>query len=319
MLSEHLKLHLKLDDITINADDNSAPLKSAIVKDINGNEIPVFVDGEPKVVEDELFGKCLMFNGGSYFNINNASELHNVNYGFTVSVWAKMMDIADIPNIAITANPSYPTPLAFTDNISSTGTMTQGYNVFVDSSSSKNLWTSSIGKGTTKGWYGISGLRAITDSWTNLTITYDATASNTLYLYINGQEQGQQSTEFVSVTTEKEMRIGASATMEGHGVYYFVGKIADLRIYDRALSDTEVWDMILSSMKIENAEDITNRINNLSNDDLISLLTTMRQEKGLLEEIEYLDDQQREEIASALKEYELDNNWKSMMEIFNIN
>ncbi|NEQ76491.1 MAG: hypothetical protein F6K23_27725 [Okeania sp. SIO2C9] len=311
MSSDNLTVHLKLDNITINADDDSA-----IVKDINGNEIDVFVSGNPEVVDDELFGKCLSFDGSSYIDISGSAVSNHDEADFTVSVWAKLEDdqATDSSPITFRATP--------VNNETTTTTIaeTEGYSFFVND---QNKWTIFLGDGTSDG--AEIGEADIIDSWTNLTITHNILGENgpELCFYINGQKQASRLEVFVPVSSATTpLRIGAGGTEAATGeevTYHFIGKIAHLRIYDTALSDTEVWEMLLSSMKIENAEDITNRINNLNPDDLISLLTTMRQEKDLLEEIESLDDQQREEITSALKEYRLDDNWKSMMEIFNIN
>ncbi len=64
MLSDNLKLHLKLDDVTITGDNVK-------IKDISGNgkDIDGSVTGNPKVVDDELFGKCLSFDGKSYIEL----------------------------------------------------------------------------------------------------------------------------------------------------------------------------------------------------------------------------------------------------------
>ncbi|NES66082.1 MAG: hypothetical protein F6K24_12870, partial [Okeania sp. SIO2D1] len=88
--------------------------------------------------------------------------------------------------------------------------------------------------------------------------------------------------------------------------------------------DEQQKEEIASALQIEDpAEDVTNGINDLSNDELINHLQKMIQDENLFEQvvlktIEDLDDEQRAKIGSALKKYRLDNNWQSMMKIFNI-
>ena len=84
------------------------------------------------------------------------------------------------------------------------------------------------------GAYSIDGTAALAqNSWTHLALTYDRV---NLRLYVNGVQVGAQPTTFTMVASTGSLRIG------GNNVWgeYFGGLIDEVRVYNRALTATEV-------------------------------------------------------------------------------
>jgi hypothetical protein len=71
------------------------------------------------------------------------------------------------------------------------------------------------------------------NAWTHLAATYDGA---TLRLYVNGAQQATRAVTGPLQTSAGPLRIG------GNGVWdeWFAGLIDDVRVYNRALSPTEV-------------------------------------------------------------------------------
>jgi PKD repeat protein/glucose/arabinose dehydrogenase len=81
---------------------------------------------------------------------------------------------------------------------------------------------------------GISGSRALPlNTWTHLAVTYDGT---TLRLFVNGLEVKRRSAPGALLTSGNPLRIGGNSIRPE----FFQGRIDDVRIYDRALTVTEV-------------------------------------------------------------------------------
>ncbi|MCH7724630.1 MAG: T9SS type A sorting domain-containing protein [Bacteroidetes bacterium] len=74
------------------------------------------------------------------------------------------------------------------------------------------------------------------DTWMHIAATYDGT---TIRLYINGVEENTLTTEFDIGITNDDLTIGADADETD----FFKGSLDDLRIYNYALSSTEISDL----------------------------------------------------------------------------
>jgi hypothetical protein len=77
------------------------------------------------------------------------------------------------------------------------------------------------------------GARLTANVWTHLAATYDGT---TLRLYVNGGQAASRAQTGAIVATTNPLRIG------GNGIWgeYFQGRIDEVRIYNRALSQAEI-------------------------------------------------------------------------------
>jgi hypothetical protein len=88
------------------------------------------------------------------------------------------------------------------------------------------------GRSTTRHRY-LSGPAALPlNTWTHVAATYDGA---TLRLYINGAQVSSQPHSGAIVTSTGALRIGGDSAGE-----YFQGLLDEIRIYNRALSPSEI-------------------------------------------------------------------------------
>ena len=84
----------------------------------------------------------------------------------------------------------------------------------------------------------------LTNTWYHVVATYDAT---TMRLYVNGQEENSTPKSGNIFVSDTEWNIGAcnygGTPANNHQKSFFNGLIDDVRIYDRALSSTEVTEL----------------------------------------------------------------------------
>jgi len=109
----------------------------------------------------------------------------------------------------------------------------QGYIIYA---SLYNRWEFWIGNGS--GWVKLLGPSISLNTWYHLIALY---SSGQLRLYVDTVLYGSLS-ETLSKNTTSPLRIGAGAT-EGSPRYFFKGIIDEVRIYNRALSETEISDL----------------------------------------------------------------------------
>ncbi|OIV39307.1 hypothetical protein BIV57_00185 [Mangrovactinospora gilvigrisea] len=91
--------------------------------------------------------------------------------------------------------------------------------------------------GPPTGEHAVSPHPALTDTWTHLTGVYD-TATATVALYVNGAHAGSAPAPARSESTSA-MEIGRGF-LDDAFTDYFHGSVADVRAYDRALTDAEI-------------------------------------------------------------------------------
>jgi len=165
---------------------------------------------------NSLAGKidqALNFNGTSdYVEVPFASEYNTT--AFTVSFWAK-----------VKGGSSYRAPVSNRQS----GT-TGGFIFYVAPGNNWEFWT---GKGSN--WNRSVGPSVSIGSWTFITGTFDGTDQN---FYINGE---LVDTDAFTVNTNmtRNLRIGAGRN-ESTPIYYFPGDIDDVKVYNRALTLSEI-------------------------------------------------------------------------------
>jgi hypothetical protein len=86
----------------------------------------------------------------------------------------------------------------------------------------------------------VSAMVTVTDnSWHHAVMTFDA--SDAVRLYVDGTERDTTSVSSPLVSRSSTVKFGAPAHLPDKD--FFTGRIDDIRIYDRALSDSEVGDL----------------------------------------------------------------------------
>jgi hypothetical protein len=159
------------------------------------------------------YGKALSFNGtNSWVTVNNAASL-NLSNRMTLEAWV------------------YPTT---TSGWRTVIMRESNANYYLDSSNSSFTGfgpSAGINDGSYRNVYGSS--RLPTRKWSHLAATWDGT---TLRVYVNGTQVASQALGQTIVATTGPLRIGGNS-MWGE---YFLGKIDEVRIYNRALSQAEL-------------------------------------------------------------------------------
>ncbi|NPV91357.1 MAG: hypothetical protein HPY50_11370 [Firmicutes bacterium] len=194
-------------------------------KDATGKGNDATQSGSVSFVDDSVMGKCAVFNGG-YLTVESSDAL-NLGSNFTISVWV-MVD----PSMAIPINKDG----SIISKLDDRGL----YN---------NLhWY-------TRGTFGMVGYldtnvgersitnKAFTDykmhlSWTQLVFSGDG---ENLYLYCNGSliSTNPVGTGVSIIPSTGDVRIGCGNDINNQNLF-FIGKMADLRIYNRTLGQDEI-------------------------------------------------------------------------------
>ncbi|MDX6689016.1 MAG: hypothetical protein QOG15_473, partial [Solirubrobacteraceae bacterium] len=165
-------------------------------------------------------GSALSFNGTSdWVTVAGSSSLALTN-SFTLEAWVKINSANQAWQTIITKEkPPY-----------------MSYQLYATSSSASVASTWRDTDGTyqdTDGFYAPALNPTPVGTWTHLAATYDST---TLRLFMNGTQVASQPTTGAITNTTAPLRIGGNA-MWGE---YFNGTMDDVRIYNRALTTTEL-------------------------------------------------------------------------------
>jgi hypothetical protein len=169
------------------------------------------------------YGGALTFNGSSaYVTVPDASSL-DVTTGLTMEAWVRPTELSGWRTILIKESPSSPVPRG--------------------SWSERKVWSlyahsdGSVPRGmivnTTQNYHATGTSALPLNTWTHLAATYDGV---TFKLYVNGVLVRTTTASGTIFTSNDALRIGGNAVWGE----YFKGMIDDVRVYNRALSATEV-------------------------------------------------------------------------------
>lgn len=176
----------------------------------------------------DRFGNCnkaYLFNGTSdYINISNSTTLESPNSGITLSSWVYVDNLAANGAYYLCKNDlgNYD-PYQYRMGIGNDSSMYFG---FKNSNSESVDFSQSISLNNQK--------------WNHLLTTYDGSF---VKFFINGTLISTQNYSSTISQDSKNLDIGRDA----HGpIEYYKGKLDDIRIYNRALSDNEVTNLYLA-------------------------------------------------------------------------
>jgi len=186
------------------------------VADASGNNNIGSINGAAWTTQGR-FGNALYFDGiNDWMTVNDSNSL-DLTTGMTLEAWVNPTSSA----------------ASWTTVLMKEQASTQAYALFADTTSARpyiyfNTATDSSGS---KSVGGTSALPI--NTWSHLAATYDNT---TLRLYVNGVQVGSQSFTGSIMNSAAALRIG------GNSVWgeYFQGRIDELRIYNRALTQSEI-------------------------------------------------------------------------------
>lgn len=182
--------------------------------DSSGNGHDGVLNGDPEWV-DGHFGGALEFDGSEdEVNVPYDAAL-NPEEAFTVCVWANVEP----------GSSGHRAPISCRDD----GPLS-GYIIYAEPG---NTWQYWIGTGA---WNSVQGPAVDLGEWTHLTATY---SDGEQKLYVNGELAGQGAGNLIT-NPENNLLIGAGANERAVHEYLFVGKIDDVRLYNRVLTEDEI-------------------------------------------------------------------------------
>jgi len=109
----------------------------------------------------------------------------------------------------------------------------RGYIFYATPANNWEFWT-----GTGGGWHSIGGGPLFEETWTHLVGTYDGKIKR---FYVDGVFVGQATTT-VSPNTQRPLRIGAGASENPLGNYFFAGDVDEVAVYDTVLPAPRVYN-----------------------------------------------------------------------------
>jgi len=191
--------------------------------DSSGNGNDARFEGAPEWVEDGKFGKALKFNGSSDYLAAPDSESLDINADqLSIAAWINGED--------------WPAANHVVRKVADTGTGSI-YIIRVQPDTVRVYLNTSAGETIVQGTTALT-----TNEWFHVGLTYDGAEAR---IYVNGQLDISMNVSGELTQSNNELRIG-----RGEPAGYFVGMIDDVRLYNHALTESE----LLSAMEGSGAE-----------------------------------------------------------------
>ena len=186
--------------------------------DSSGNGNDARFEGSPMWVDEGKLGKALRFNGSSDYLAAPDSESLDINGDqLSIAAWINGED--------------WPAANHVVRKIADTGTGSI-YMIRVQPDTVRVYLNTSAGETL------VQGTTALTiNEWTHIVLTYDGTQAR---IYVNGQLDVSMDVSGEVTESDNELRIG-----RGEPAGYFMGMIDDARLYNHALTESE----LLSAME----------------------------------------------------------------------
>jgi hypothetical protein len=191
--------------------------------DSSSNENDASFEGSPAWVEDGKFGKALKFDGSSDYLAAPDSESLDINADqLSIAAWINGED--------------WPAANHIVRKIADTGTGSI-YMIRVQPDTMRVYLNTSAGETIVQGTTVLN-----TNEWYHVALIYDGAEAR---IYVNGQLDVSMNVSGELTQSNNELRIG-----RGEPAGYFVGMIDDVRLYNHALTESE----LLSAMEGSGAE-----------------------------------------------------------------
>lgn len=187
------------------------------VKDSSGSGNDGTLNGDPEWT-DGYFEGALEFDGTDdevsvpYSDSLNPEE-------FTACLWANVASGSSGHRAAISCRDDFPQ---------------RGYIIYAEPGNTWQFWIGVGAEGIV--WNVAQGPAVNLDEWTHLAAVY---ADGEQKLYVDGVLDGEAAAE-LNLNTAQVLLIGAGANETASHNYLFVGKLDDVRIYNRALTENEI-------------------------------------------------------------------------------
>ena len=178
--------------------------------------------------------RSIEFNGHSYIELQNTPNF-DPSKGFSVEVWAQCNDRPSAANDAFAA-------VAWRDELGSLDVA--GFTLYVNPSNRWGLQSGSGIRGQSWERNELEGPTPVLGEWVHLVGVFqamDAKAPNApngmMKLFINGRLVTEAARRFAS-NQRQPLRIGAGRTESSEAGSFFVGRLAEIALYDRPLAAT---------------------------------------------------------------------------------
>ena len=160
------------------------------------------------------FGRALLFDGvNDWVTVSDSSSLDLIS-GMTVEAWVYPTVVMNLGNTIV---------------VKEDGTANSAYYLYANEDSNRPISGARIG-----GYQVVSGPSALpVKKWSHLASTYDG---QSLRLFVNGNEVARRPQSGKIPVSGGKLRIGGNAIWGE----YFTGRIDEVRIYNRALSQAEI-------------------------------------------------------------------------------
>ncbi len=209
------------------------------VNDNSGNNNNGTLTNGPTWSASGKFGSAILFDGTNDFvNVNDANSLDLTN-GMTIEAWINASNLTGYKTVICKENGTNNLAYALSPNNSASGSANQRPNTRIRIGNTTTTVT-----GTTK---------LVLNTWTHIASTYNGSV---LRLYINGVQVSTANVTGNMAATTNPLRIGGTTALS----QYFTGLIDEVRIYNRALSQSE----IQTDMNMPIAPDITDPTVNIT-------------------------------------------------------
>ena len=185
--------------------------------DSSGNGHNGKLVGDPQWTKDGKFGGALEFDqAGDEVNVPFHEDLNQET--FTICAWANVEPGSGGHRAVISGRDEPPTA---------------GYIIYAEPGNTWQFWT---GSGAAPPWISVQGPAVNLGEWDHVAGTY---ADGKQKFYVNGELVGEADSD-PNFNSKQEFLIGAGANERANHAYLFKGKIDEVRVYDRALSEAEV-------------------------------------------------------------------------------
>jgi hypothetical protein len=177
-------------------------------------------------------GQSAAFPDNGHIDVPFSSALNGTS--FTVALWA---------NAASTGG--FASPVTSRDNVGAPTPSTHGYILYNNNTGNWDFWT---GDGD-PGWDTLTGALVTVSNWTHLAITYDA-GTDTKSLWVDGvvsvtsnvPQSGPTQYSPNGTVEMKNLHIGSG--QDDGSNFFFSGNIDDVSIWDTALSQSEIQNIM---------------------------------------------------------------------------
>lgn len=192
--------------------------------DSSGNKNNGTVIGSVALADDDVVGKCAVFSGG-YIEVPGKPAL-NMGSNFTIAAWVLIDPVESKGKVMSIVSKLDDRSIYNTYHAYARATFAARMDVRMMKNGSSLV---------TGGGFDNYGMG---DKWTHLAFVFDG---QRLYMYVNGSLKGMRElkTADSAVASNGKLRIG-TGNDANNGNMFFRGKMADVRLYNRALSAGDI-------------------------------------------------------------------------------